>query len=446
MDARTKAHKWLDAKNLDDQSRREVEELLSNEEELNEAFQNDLEFGTGGLRGIMGIGTSRMNRYTIGVATQGFSNYLKKQSDGPISVAIAHDSRNNSRTFAETTAKVFAANGIKVYLFDDLRPTPELSYTIRHLGCDGGVVLTASHNPKEYNGYKAYNSDGGQLIAPHDKNVIEEVSKIQSIDDVLFDADSSLIHELGEDMDRSYLDMIKGLSLLGRNTIEKSNLKIVFSPIHGTGIKLIPKALEELGYANVTGVDKQASPDGNFPTVVYPNPEEQEAMTLALEKGKEVDADIIMATDPDADRVGIAVKNSKGEFQLLNGNQAASLLIYYLLKKWSERGLKGNEFIAKPGGWNDTFVAAVERLCLDEQRCRARLVRGEALLISGRHKTAVDGVDRGTWALHTRREPRARTAMTRLRCAHIIEPKVLLAYARRRSFEFYLLLFVWKLT
>lgn len=347
MDARTKAENWLNANNLDDQSKEEIENLLIDEDNLKEAFQNDLEFGTGGLRGIMGIGTSRLNKYTIGMATQGFANYLKANNNGDVSVAIAHDSRNNSRFFAETTADVFTANGIKVYLFEDLRPTPELSFAIRKLGCQGGVVLTASHNPKEYNGYKAYWSDGGQLISPHDKNVIKEVSKIASIDEVNFEANSDLLQEIGEDMDRPYLDMIKSLSLLDEQVIRESKLKIVYSSIHGTGITLIPRALKELGYDDVTTVSEQDQPDGNFSTVVYPNPEEKEAMTLALEKGIELDADIVMATDPDADRVGMAIKNTKGEFQLINGNQAASLLIYYLLNKWNERGLKGKEFIAK---------------------------------------------------------------------------------------------------
>lgn len=347
MEAKNKAESWLNARNLDDVSRKEITSLLSNEDELKEAFHNDLEFGTGGLRGIMGIGTSRLNKYTIGMATQGFANYLKSNHQGDVKVAIAHDSRNNSRYFAQITADVFSANGIEVYLFEDLRPTPELSFAIRELGCQGGVVLTASHNPKEYNGYKAYWSDGGQLIAPHDKNVIGEVNKIKSIDDVNFEANSSLISELGEKMDQSYLKMIRSLSLLDRSVIEDSKLKIVYSSIHGTGITLIPRALEELGYADVHVVEEQANPDGNFPTVVYPNPEEQEAMTMALAKGATLEADLIMATDPDADRVGIAVKNILGEYQLLNGNQAASLLIYYLLVKWKEKGLKGNEFIAK---------------------------------------------------------------------------------------------------
>ena len=267
MESREKANQWLEAKNIDQASKDEISKMLENQEELEESFLKDLEFGTGGLRGIMGIGTSRLNKYTIGMATQGFANYLKKENTGEVSVAIAHDSRNNSRFFAETTAKVFAANGIKAYLFEDLRPTPELSFAIRHLGCNGGVVLTASHNPKEYNGYKAYWSDGGQLISPHDKNVIEEVNKIASIDDVLFEADDSMIEILGEDTDQAYLEKLKELSLLDPQTIKESNLRIVYSSIHGTGITLIPRALQELGYQDVNVVKEQANADGNFPTV-----------------------------------------------------------------------------------------------------------------------------------------------------------------------------------
>ncbi|MEM0938375.1 MAG: phospho-sugar mutase [Bacteroidota bacterium] len=347
MESKEKANLWLKAKNIDKSSKEEILRILENQEELDESFLKDLEFGTGGLRGIMGIGTSRLNKYTIGMATQGFANYLKKQNDGAISVAIAHDSRNNSRFFAETTANVFTANGINAYLFEDLRPTPELSFAIRNLGCSGGVVLTASHNPKEYNGYKAYWSDGGQLISPHDKNVMEEVGKIRSIDEVQFESDGSLIEIIGKDLDEAYLKKLKELSLIDKETIKSAHLKIVYSSIHGTGITLIPRVLKELGYQEVHIVEEQAKPDGNFPTVVYPNPEEQEAMSLALKQGAERKADLILATDPDADRVGIAVKNTQGEYQLLNGNQTAVLLIYYLVIKSKEIGLKGNEFIAK---------------------------------------------------------------------------------------------------
>ncbi|MEM6642882.1 MAG: phospho-sugar mutase [Bacteroidota bacterium] len=347
MTSLDKANSWLNADNIDEKSKEKIKELLSKSDELDEAFLKNLEFGTGGLRGIMGTGTSRINQYTVGMATQGFSNYLKRENQGEVKVAIAHDSRNNSRFFAETTANVFAANGIKVYLFEELRPTPELSFAIRHLGCAGGVVLTASHNPKEYNGYKAYWSDGGQLVSPHDKNVVAEVSKIEGIDQVNFEADQSLIEKIGEDVDGAYLNAIKGLSLLSKSTIEQSNLKIVYSSIHGTGITLIPRALEALGFKEVHIVEEQAKADGNFPTVVYPNPEEQEAMSIALKQGEANQADLILATDPDADRVGIAVKNTNNDYQLLNGNQTGALLIYYLLQKRSEKGLNGNEFVAK---------------------------------------------------------------------------------------------------
>lgn len=347
MDAKEKALQWLNASNLDGSSKEEIETLLENQSELEESFQIDLEFGTGGLRGIMGIGTNRMNKYTVGMATQGFSNYLKKEIQQEVKVAIAHDSRNNSRLFAETAAQVFSANGIKVYLFSELRPTPELSFAIRKLGCHGGVVLTASHNPKEYNGYKAYWSDGGQLVPPHDKNVIAEVKKIGSIDDINFNADTNLIESIDEEIDRAYLDMISGLSLSPDIIKQHSDLKIVYSSIHGTGITTVPKALSEIGFKNIYTVSKQDTPDGNFPTVVYPNPEEKEAMSMALEEASKINADLVLATDPDADRVGIAVKNSKNEFQLLNGNQTGALLVYYLMKKWDEKGLQGNEYIGK---------------------------------------------------------------------------------------------------
>ncbi|WP_436517300.1 phospho-sugar mutase [Ekhidna sp. To15] len=347
MEAKNKALQWLEAANMDENSKAEINRLIDNPDDLAESFQVDLEFGTGGLRGIMGIGTNRMNKYTVGMATQGFSNYLKHQFSGDIKVAIAHDSRNNSRFFAETTANVFSANGITVLLFEDLRPTPQLSFAIRHLGCQGGVVLTASHNPKEYNGYKAYWSDGGQLVPPHDKNVIDEVKKIKSIDDINFKANVGLIQSLGHEMDEAYLDMIADLSLAPDVVKSFCDLKIVFSSIHGTGITMVPRALGKIGFNNVHIVKEQETPDGDFPTVVYPNPEEKEAMSMALKAAETIDADIVMATDPDADRVGIAVKNTKGEFQLLNGNQTGAMLVYYLLKKWDEKGLKGNEYIGK---------------------------------------------------------------------------------------------------
>lgn len=350
LEVRAKAQEWLNS-NIDQEAKNEIQLMLDSEDqsELIDSFYKDLEFGTGGLRGIMGIGSNRMNKYTLGKATQGLSNYLLKVFPGQeISVAIAHDSRNNSDFFAETTASVFSANGIKVYFFKGLRPTPELSFAIRNLGCQSGVVLTASHNPKEYNGYKAYWDDGAQVTPPHDVNVTNEVNNISSIDDVNFAKNPSLIVEIGEEIDEKYLQEVKNLSLSPDVIQNQKELKIVFSPIHGTGITLVPEILNRFGFENVHIVEEQATPDGNFPTVVYPNPEESEAMSLALQKAQEIDADLIMATDPDADRVGIGAKNNHGEFQLINGNQAASLLIYYMLKMWSEKGkLDGDQFVIK---------------------------------------------------------------------------------------------------
>ena len=347
---RAKAEEWLNS-NIDFDAKNEIQLMLDSEDqtELVDSFYKDLEFGTGGLRGIMGIGSNRINKYTIGKATQGLSNYLLLAfPEQKISVAIAHDSRNNSDFFAETTASVFSANGIKVYFFNALRPTPELSFAIRYLGCQSGVVLTASHNPKEYNGYKAYWDDGAQVTPPHDENVIDEVNKIGSVDEVNFTKNPSLIVEVGEEIDEKYLQEVQGLSLSPDVIKNQSDLKIVFSPIHGTGITLVPEILHRYGFENVHIVEEQATPDGNFPTVVYPNPEEAEAMSLATKQAKEIDADLIMATDPDADRVGIGAKNNHGEFQLINGNQAASLLVYYMLKMWSEKGkLDGGQFVIK---------------------------------------------------------------------------------------------------
>ncbi len=345
-----KIDQWLTG-NYDHEVKAEIQQLIDTkqEEALVDAFYKDLEFGTGGLRGIMGVGSNRINKYTIGAATQGIANYLKKTfPNKPLSAAIAHDSRNNSDVFAKVTAEVLSANGIKVYLFEALRATPELSYAIRTLGCDTGVVLTASHNPKEYNGYKAYWNDGAQVIAPHDKNIIEEVNAIQSVDDILFEGNKELIELIGEDIDTQYIEEVTNLSLSKEIIQKQKDLKIVFSPIHGTGITLVPQLLSSFGFENVTIVEEQATPDGNFPTVVYPNPEEKEAMTLAVAKAKEIDADLVMATDPDADRVGIAVKNHKGDFQLLNGNQTGALLVHYILSAYKEQGLlKGNEFAVK---------------------------------------------------------------------------------------------------
>lgn len=342
----SKIDTWLSGP-YDQATKQEIQNM--SEEELADSFYKDLDFGTGGLRGIMGVGSNRMNKYTVGMATQGLANYLKKHFDRPdISVAIAHDSRNNSRFFAEITAAVFSANDIKVYLFEELRPTPELSYAIRKLGCQSGVVLTASHNPKEYNGYKAYWDDGAQVISPHDKNIIGEVNAIENISEVKYDANEKLIIPIGKSIDEAYINEILALTLAPEAIERQKDLKIVFSPIHGTSITLVPEVLKRKGFENVTIVEEQAEPNGNFPTVIYPNPEEKEAMTMALNKAAEIDADLIMATDPDADRVGIAAKNKHGEFELLNGNQAASLLIYFLLNKWKENGkLNGNQMIVK---------------------------------------------------------------------------------------------------
>lgn len=345
-----KAQIWLNG-SFDSETKSKVKHLIDNDEnELIESFYQDLEFGTGGLRGIMGVGTNRMNIYTVGMATQGFSNYILKQfpNEKQIKVAVAHDSRNNSRLFAETTANIFSANGFQVYLFDSLRPTPELSFAIRHFGCQGGVVVTASHNPKEYNGYKAYWNDGGQLVEPHDKNVITEVQKITSVDDVKFTGIKENITIIGSEVDEIYLEKIKELSLSPECIKNQSNIKIVYTPIHGSGTKLVPMVLKKYGFNNITIVAEQETPDGNFPTVISPNPEVPDALRLAIEKAKQVGADLVLATDPDADRVGIAVRNNKNEFILLNGNQTGSILVYYLLTKWKQNGkLTGKEYVCK---------------------------------------------------------------------------------------------------
>lgn len=351
MDAalKQKVDTWLNG-NYDEETKNEIKKLQStNEAELIESFYQNLEFGTGGLRGLMGVGTNRMNKYTIGMATQGFANYLKKiLGDVEIKVAISHDSRNNSRFFAETTANVFAANGIKVFLFEALRPTPELSFTIRYLKLNGGVVITASHNPKEYNGYKAYWNDGGQLVPPHDKNVIKEVEAIKSVDDVKFSGGESNITIIGKDIDEAYIKMVKSLSVYPDVIAKQHDLKIVYTPIHGTGITLVPKVLKEFGFDNVTIVEEQETPDGNFPTVVYPNPEESETMSIGLKKAAELNADILLGTDPDADRVGIGIKNHKGEWVLMNGNQTAVLAISYMLEARRAKGVaQPNDMVIK---------------------------------------------------------------------------------------------------
>ena len=341
MDAaiQQKIDTWLNG-SFDQASKDEIRQLQKeNPAELADAFYKNLEFGTGGLRGLMGVGTNRMNKYTVGMATQGYANYLKQSFGDQVSVAIAHDSRNNSRFFAETTANVFAANGIRVYLFESLRPTPELSFAIRHLGCQGGVVCTASHNPKEYNGYKAYWNDGAQLVPPHDKNVIKEVEKIASVDEVKWSGGEELIHLIGKEIDEAYLLMLKGLSVYPDIIARQNDLRIVYTPIHGTGIKLVPQALEKFGFTNVRIVEEQKTPDGNFPTVIYPNPEEKETMAIGLQKAKELDADILLGTDPDADRVGIGVKDNHGEWVLMNGNQTAVLAFNYLLEARRMKGI-----------------------------------------------------------------------------------------------------------
>ncbi|MFD1817284.1 phosphoglucomutase [Pseudarcicella hirudinis] len=341
---------WLSG-NYDNETKAKIQSLLDEgkETELTDSFYKDLEFGTGGMRGEMGVGSNRMNKYTVGAATQGFANYLKSNfPDQEIKVAIAHDSRNNSSFFARISADIFSASGIKVFLFKELRPTPELSFAVRHLGCQAGIVITASHNPREYNGYKAYWADGSQVVAPHDKNIVAEVNKIQSVDEINFTGNEDLITLIGEEIDDEYLKTIQANSINPKVIARQEGLKIVYSSIHGTGITLVPKALQLLGFEQVTVVQEQAEPNGDFPTVIYPNPEETEAMTLAMNLAKQIDADLVIATDPDADRVGAAVKNPKGEWVLLNGNQMASLIIYYLLKAWKDANkLTGKEFVAK---------------------------------------------------------------------------------------------------
>ena len=346
---RKRYNAWLGG-NFDEETKESIRKLeKDNPNELADAFYRNLEFGTGGLRGIMGVGTNRINKYTVGMATQGYANYLKQTyPGGVVRVAVAHDSRNNSRQFAEIVANVMAANGIKVFLFEALRPTPELSFTIRHLGCQGGVVLTASHNPKEYNGYKAYWNDGGQLVPPHDKNVIKEVDKIASVDDVKWSGGDKNITIIGKEIDEEYLKMLKSLSVYPEVIEKQKDLKIVYTPIHGTGITLVPEALARFGFRNVTIVEEQATPDGNFPTVNYPNPEESEAMAIGVKKATEIDADILLGTDPDADRVGIAVKDKNGNWVLMNGNQTAVLAFNYMIEARKAKGIaKSNDMVVK---------------------------------------------------------------------------------------------------
>jgi phosphoglucomutase len=362
MDAtiQAKVNAWLNG-NFDQATKDEIIRLQQEKPaDLADAFYKNLEFGTGGLRGIMGVGTNRMNKYTVGMATQGYANYLKKcflssaeasaKVGGEVRVAIAHDSRNNSRFFAETTANVFAANGVKVFLFEDLRPTPELSFAIRDLKCQGGVVCTASHNPKEYNGYKAYWDDGSQLVPPHDKNVIKEVDKIASVDDVKWSGGESNLTIIGKEMDEAYIKMVKSLSIYPEIIAKHKDMKIVYTPIHGTGIKMVPPVLDRFGFKNVHIVKEQSVPDGNFPTVAYPNPEESEAMSLGLKLAEEIDADILCGTDPDADRIAIGVKDLNGKWVLMNGNQTAVLAFNYMIEARKTKG------IAKP---NDMVITTI---------------------------------------------------------------------------------------
>jgi phosphoglucomutase len=346
-----KINTWLNG-NFDQATKDEVRRLQKeNPDQLADAFYQNLEFGTGGLRGIMGAGTNRMNKYTVGMATQGYANYLKQSfPNQEVKVAIAHDSRNNSRFFAETTAGVFAANGIKVFLFDSLRPTPELSFAIRYLKCQGGVVCTASHNPKEYNGYKAYWDDGAQLVPPHDKNVIKEVEKIASVDDVKWKGKENNVIIIGKDVDEKYMEMVKGLSVYPEIIQKQHDVKIVYTPIHGSGIKLVPEVLKRFGFTNVNIVKEQMEPDGNFPTVAYPNPEEKETMSIGLKNAEQMNADILLGTDPDADRVGIGIKDNHGEWVLMNGNQTAVLAFNYMIEARKTKG------IAQP---NDMVITTI---------------------------------------------------------------------------------------
>ena len=348
---KTKAQSWL-LPEYDEITRKGVQELLDKEDptDLIEAFYKDLEFGTGGLRGIMGAGSNRMNQYTVGAATQGLSNYLKKEFADlhEIKVVIGHDCRNNSRKFAEISADIFSANGIKAYLFPDLRPTPEVSYAIRKLGCQSGIVITASHNPKEYNGYKAYWNDGAQVIAPHDHNIIAEVNAVASAKDINFKGNPKLIHLLDETIDNQFINDLLKISLSSEAIERNKDIKIVYTPIHGTGGTLIPKALKAMGFTNIIHVPEQDVVSGDFPTVISPNPEEPAALKMAVEKAIETGAELVMASDPDADRVGVAVRNENGEFVLLNGNQTLLILLYYLITRWREKGkLSGSEYIVK---------------------------------------------------------------------------------------------------
>ena len=346
-----KAQVWLDG-NYDEETKKEVEQMLNNEDKslLIDAFYKELEFGTGGLRGIMGAGSNRVNKYTVGGATQGLTNYLLQEFAHlpEIKVVIGHDCRINSRKFAEISANIFSANGIKVYLFEDLRPTPEVSFAIRKLGCQSGIMITASHNPKEYNGYKAYWDDGAQVLAPHDKNIIAEVNRIKSVDSIKFEGNPALINIIGEDMDTTFINEVIKLSVSPEAIKRQHDLKIVYTPIHGAGVKLVPAALKAVGFTNIINVPEQDVTSGEFPTVVSPNPEEPAALEMAVKRAIETNAEIVMATDPDADRIGTAVRNNEGEFVLINGNQTMILYLYYLITRWNELGkITGKEYAVK---------------------------------------------------------------------------------------------------
>lgn len=342
------AKSWL-SDDFDKQTRDQVMALVAGDpKELEDSFYKMLEFGTGGLRGIMGAGTNRMNKYTVGMATQGLANYLNSLGSDPISVVISYDSRNNSKEFARITSDVLLANGIKVYIFENIRPTPELSFAIRHLHCNAGIMITASHNPKEYNGYKVFWSDGGQIIAPHDKNIIAEVAKITSPSQVKFSSDCMTAQMIGEEVDKAFLDSVLSLTLSPESVQRHPDLKIVYTPLHGTGVRLVPRALAQIGFKNIIHVVDQDVSDGNFPTVTSPNPEEPSALKMAIEKAEKVGADLVLATDPDADRVGMAVRDDKGEIILLTGNQIASIITNYMLTRWSELGkLNKDTYVVK---------------------------------------------------------------------------------------------------
>lgn len=362
---RGKAQVWL-TDCYDEETRKQVQAMLDNEDttELIESFYKDLEFGTGGLRGIMGTGTNRMNKYTVGAATQGLSNYLLQEFGNldQIKVVIGHDCRNNSRKFAEISADIFSANGIKVYLFEDLRPTPEISYAIRKLGCQSGIILTASHNPKEYNGYKAYWDDGAQMIAPHDKNTIAEVNKIRNAADIKFKGNKSLIEIIGKEIDEQYIQDLTTISLSKDAIKRHHDMKIVYTPIHGTGVRIIPATLKAFGFTNIINVPEQDVVSGDFPTVISPNPEEPAALAMAVEKAKETDAELVLASDPDGDRLGAAVKDENGEWVLFNGNQIALLFVYYLITRWKELGkVKGKEYIVKTIVSTETIRSIAEQ-------------------------------------------------------------------------------------